>query len=466
MGFSASNTELWDKLIQFGILAAIVLVGNIVRRKIPIIQKSLLPTAVIAGFLALALRLSGWVHLDKSFMEAITYHTTAIGFIALGLRIPRKNEIAETAAQRRDGFKSGALIVSTYLYQGIIGLVITALLGFTLFPNLFKASGILLPLGFGQGPGQANNIGSLYENTYGFAGGQSFGLATATMGYLWACIGGVVYLNVMVARGKIKLARKENLKPGELMEPVEDDNEVPLTEAIDRFTLQVALVFAVYLLTYLVSLGFGEIFKIPALIGAGKTVMPLIWGFNFLIGSMLALVVKWLFSVFRKAKVMSRQYTNNYLLNRISGIAFDVMIVACVCAIDIVDLSGIWIPFLIMTTVGGFATVWYCHFACHRLYGGYESEGMLSMYGMLTGTVSTGIILLREVDPSFQTPAANNLVVGSSSAILLGFPFLLLIGLAPQSNQMLFITIGIMLVYFVVLNFIMFRRKKDKKKKA
>jgi ESS family glutamate:Na+ symporter len=47
----------------------------------------------------------------------------------------------------------------------------------------------------------------------------------------------------------------------------------------------------------------------------------------------------------------------------------------------------------------------------------------------MTGTASTGVALLREKDPFFKTPAANDIVYGSSMAILLGFPLLLFVGL-------------------------------------
>ena len=120
-------------------------------------------------------------------MEMITYHSIAIGFIAMSLQIPEKKQTVEkvdfTAA------KSGALIVSTYLIQGFIGLIITILLAQTVMPGLFKAAGIILPMGYGQGPGQANNVGSTYE-ALGFAGGQSFGLSIAAMGFVCACVVG------------------------------------------------------------------------------------------------------------------------------------------------------------------------------------------------------------------------------------------------------------------------------------
>ena len=111
---------------------------------------------------------------------------------------------------------------------------------------------------------------------------------------------------------------------------------------------------------------------------------------------------------------MTRQYQNNYLLSRISGVAFDLMIVAGIASINIEDLSGLWLPFALMAVAGGAVTLVYLQWICRRVYPEYYYEGLVSMYGMLTGTISSGVLLLREIDVSFQTPAANNLVIGSS----------------------------------------------------
>jgi ESS family glutamate:Na+ symporter len=252
-----------------------------------------------------------------------------------------------------------------------------------------------------------------------------------------------------------------------LQEPVADPGEIPLTEAVDKFTIQIALVGLVYLVTYLLSSGVTSLFDAnPALAGARKSIVPLIWGFNFLIGSSLALGLRGIFAGLRRGKLMNRRYTNNYLLNRISGSAFDIMIFTSICAIDIADLTGLWIPFLIMTTLCGFMTLFYIKWMSRILYPHYFLEGMLSMYGMMTGTVSTGIILLREIDPSFKTPAANNLVVGSSTAILFGFPMLLMIGLAPQSTLLLYVTLGACVVYATVLNILLLRSRIFKPKQS
>ena len=75
----------------------------------------------------------------------------------------------------------------------------------------------------------------------------------------------------------------------------------------------------------------------------------------------------------------------------------------------------------------------------------------MSLFGMLTGTISSGVLLLREIDPEYKTPAANNLVLGSSFGIAFGFPVLILVGMAPKGDTMLFLVIGICVVYLALL---------------
>jgi ESS family glutamate:Na+ symporter len=81
------------------------------------------------------------------------------------------------------------------------------------------------------------------------------------------------------------------------------------------------------------------------------------------------------------------------------------------------------------------------------------------MFGMLTGTASNGMILLREIDPKFETPAANNLVLQALAAVVLGFPVLLLVGIAPQSPKSTWITLGILVVFWAALTVFMLRKK-------
>lgn len=458
MDFSAANTGLWNFMIQTGILAGIMLLANILCRKIMFIRKAMVPTAVLGGFIALFLRELNILPMDLEFLEKVTYHTIGIGFIALSLRIPARYEDREKNDMA--GLKSGALIVSTYLVQGILGLIISIGLAYTIMPDFFKAAGILLPMGYGQGPGQANNVGSTYEQL-GFEGGQSFGLSIAAAGFVCACVVGIIYINIAARQKGIKRQDKGYISGSVTVEDFQSENEIPISESVDRLSVQFALVLIIYLATYLVSLGVTSLLAQLAP-GLARTLAPIIWGFNFIIGSTLAICCRLGFNVLTKAKIMTRQYPNNYLLSRISGLSFDFMTIAGIASIEFKELEGLWVPFILMSVLGGIVTYYYLKWLCKKVYPGYEHEGMVSMYGMLTGTISSGVVLLREIDPSFKTPAANNLLTGSSFAIVLGAPMLIFIGLAPESDLMLFITLGLLFVYLIPLLFIMLKVQRKR----
>lgn len=463
MDYSASNAALWNILIQFGIIAAAIIAANFLRRKLAFFRKSLMPTAVLAGFLLLLLRSAGLLRMDSGMLEMITYHGIAVGFIAMSLRVQKPG--AGDRSSALTGAKSGALIVSVYLVQALAGSAVVLLLAWTLKPDLFKAAGILLPMGYGQGPGQANNIGSTYE-ALGFAGGRSFGLSLAASGYLVACLVGVAVLNILAKRQKLRRIEHAELSGSVTVDSFQDQGEIPLSESLDKFSMQVCLVIIAYLLTYLLTRGATD--GISALSpGAGATVNSLLWGFNFIIGSLVAILIKVFLSRMKRLRFMACQYQNNYLLNRISGVAFDLMIVAGIASIELEDLSGLWLPFLLLSVAGAAATWFYLAWLCKKLYPDYYYQGLMSMFGMLTGTISSGVLLLREIDPEYETPAANNLVLGSSFGIGFGFPVLILVGMAPKSDRLLYAVLGICAVYLALLLLFILkvRARQDKKLK-
>ena len=393
MDFSSANVELWNPMVQLGIIAGLILLANVLRRKVLLIRNSLMPTAVLAGFMMLLLRQFDFIPIDGEFMETVTYHGIALGFIAMALRIPEKQSESGVLAAS----KNGALIVSTYLVQALTGLAISLILAYTCMPDLFKASGILLPMAYGQGPGQANNVGSTYE-ALGMAGGRSFGLSLAACGYLCACLVGVVYMNVLNRKKTVKRMKDTDSVSGSVtLDTFQDQNEIPVAESVDKFSVQLALVVLVYLLTFLLTAGIVKLLEAVAP-GLASTVSTLLWGFNFIVGSLIATGFRSAMKGLRKAKIMNHQYQNNYLLSRVSGVAFDFMIVAGIASINISDLSGYWLPFLLMAVVGGIVTFCYLLFMCKRMYPGYVYEGFFGMFGMLTGTISSGVLLLREVD--------------------------------------------------------------------
>ncbi|PIE97765.1 MAG: hypothetical protein CR988_06310 [Treponema sp.] len=453
MNFSAENIQLWRFIIEMGKICGILLIANILRSKIPLVKKALLPTSVLAGFILLLLRITNIMPANIEFLEMITYHGIAFGFIALSLRTNQKNKTSEIS--KFIPAKNGALIVSTYLLQAVVGLIISLGLAYTFMPELFKAAGVLLPMGFGQGPGQANNIGSTYQRL-GFAGGHSYGLAIAAAGFLCACLVGIFYLNVLVRKKKIKRANAEVISGSITVDIFQDKNEIPISESIDRLSVQIAIVVVIYAVTFALMY---------FVTGTASTYAPniakllnnLIWGFNFIIGIGVAMIFKLVLTHLRKTKIMRRQYCNNYLLNRISGFAFDIMITAGIASININEIKGVWVPFLITIVFGAIVTFLYLKWITKKLYPSYSEEAFVSMFGMLTGTISSGILLLRELDPLYKTPAANNLITGSGMAIILAIPILVLIVLAPTSPLMSFIVLVLALVYFLILLFFMLR---------
>ncbi len=459
MDFSAY--EVWALMIQIGILLAALLLANFMRQSSPQIKKTLMPVAVIAGFLLLALKYifrgAGIELIDGQLYEKLVYHAIALGFIAMSLRT---TDDANREGGTLTGVKSGAIIVSSYLVQGIVGLSITILLAKTLMPTLFPAAGMLLPMGFGQGPGQANNVGTTYEMA-GFTGGRSFGLSVAACGYIVACTVGVIILNVLRRRNKLTI-RKEAAKEQELSVGFfQGEDELPVSDSIDRLSIQVALIFIVYMLTYFVTIGLTTAFNA---IGIGNMLNSILWGFNFIIGSAVAILVRVCFKQGQKKNIIKKQYQNNYLLNRMSGFFFDIMIVAGIASIEIEDLKGLIVPFILICAFGAVATWFWLTFVCKKVYDGYYYEGLLSMFGMMTGTIGSGVLLLREIDPNYETPAANNLILGSSFGILFGAPMLVFIGIAKEGLGKAFLTVGILLIYLAILIAVILLAKPKGKK--
>ncbi len=451
---------MWSLILQLGILALALGAAMLLVRNLSFLRKAMVPTAVLAGFLLLLLRETGLVKLDEEILEMLVYHTIGLGFIAMSLRHALRPKGSDGKRRGRvTGLKSGAVIVGTYLVQAMVGLTISMVLNLFM-PRVFQASGLLLPMGFGQGPGQANNIGSSYE-AMGFAGGRSYGLAIAAAGYLCACTVGVVILRAWSVRTGKETAPQTASQQGENdLSMFREPNEIPVSDSIDRFSVQFVMVLGVYLVTYLVTMGITSLLSALSP-GLSNTLSPLLWGFNFIIGSALALLFGRILDVMTDKGLIHREYRNNYLLNRLSGLFFDLMITAGIASIRIQDINGLWIPFLLSVVLGAAFTWLYLKWASKHAYPDYPREGLISMYGMLTGTIGSGILLLKQIDPELKSPAANNLVIGSSYGIVLGAPLLVFVSLAARSTVMCIVTFALVAVYWLGLSLLIRRRIRE-----
>ena len=452
------DSNVWGTILVVAVLLGGLLIGNVIKKSLPFMRNSLIPTSVLGGgVLIIVAAIYKWITGNVMFdttlfgvsgtatLETITYHALALGFIASTLKTSNNKVTKQRATEV---FNTGVTTVSTYLLQAVVGMGITVLVAFVI-KDFFEAAGILLPFGYGQGTGQALNYGNIYESEYGFDGGKSFGLTIAAMGFLSASIGGVIHLNIMKKRGALK---HSNTKYELNNEVIESENEIPMQESIDKLTIQVALIFMAYVLTYIFMVILGDL--IPSM-------RSTIYGFNFLLGVLSATLVKAVMKFFKKISTQKKDYTNNFLLTRTSNFFFDIMVIAGIAAIRLDTLEKYWGIMLILGVAGLIVTYIYNRIVAKTLFKDYAEEQFLAMYGMLTGTASTGVILLREIDGDFKTPAADNLVYQNFPAIVFGFPIMLIATFAPGHELL---TIGILAAFFVVMNIILFRAQIFKKR--
>ena len=429
-----------------------LLAANLLKKSFRWLRVSLIPTSVLGGLLLLAVSLTYQAVTGNNFfnanafggsgaatLEIVTYHCLALGFIATTMK-PDGGKL--TRERQVEIFNTGLTTVATYLLQAVLGFGIT-IIAAKVIDGFFAAAGVLLPFGYGQGTGQALNYGGIYENDFGFVGGKSFGLTVACMGFLSASLGGVAHLYILKKKGHIldRGRGDSSLDMGE----VQGEGEIPMQESMDKITVQLAFIALAYFIAQLMMIILGNL--IPGM----KSV---IYGFNFLLGVAAATLVKLVLNFLNRHGLVRRKHTNDFLMTRCSNFFYDLMVVAGVAAIRLGILESYWGIMLVLGVVGLVVTYVYNLFVAKRLFPAYPQEQFLMMYGMLTGTASTGVILLREIDGDFKTPAADNMVYQNLPAIALGFPMMLLATLAPVKPVL---TMVILVVFFLVLQVVLFR---------
>lgn len=454
------DSNVWNFILLLTLLLGSLMIANIFKRRVPFLKNSLIPNSVLGGIIILVVEwiymlISGKQFFDSGMfghgghdmLEIITYHCLALGFIASSLKTGG-GKMGKKRAE--EVFNTGLTTVGTYLLQGVVGMVIT-IIAANVISGFFAGAGLLLPFGYGQGTGQALNWGGIYESDHGFVNGRSFGLTIAALGFLSAAIGGVIHLNIQRKAGKLKLSSRTDGSTH--TDRIESYNEIPMQESVDKLTVQLAFIMISYGISY------GLMVALGALIPGMKAT---IYGFNFLLGVLTATLVKAIHNLLYTKKLITRKYTNNFLMTRLSNLFFDIMVVAGVAAIRLEALEKYWGIMAILGIVGLIVTYVYNRFVAKNLFPEYYEEQFMAMYGMLTGTASTGIILLREIDPEFKTPVSDNLVYQNFPAIVFGFPLMLLANLAPVNPVLTTIILAAM---FVAINIILFRKSIFKKKK-
>ncbi len=448
---SAGWSYIWDILM----ISLFLGLATYLKRSFKFFERFFIPNAIIAGFIGLFLgpQILGLVTFNADHMGNIIYHLMSVGFISLALkeRTPEKN---------KDVLNTGIFIVNGYVLQGIIGFGLSLFMAYTFIPDLFPVFGMLLPLGYGQGAAQAYSMGTQWESL-GFVNGGNIGLSVAAMGLLWACLGGIPLMNYLIRIKKIKPAYNGSQKTIIQNKDIRKE-DVGDAESVDGFTIQLFTIGIIYLATYLVL---KSLTSLLATMGTfGNTLSTMLWGFSFIIASLLAILFRFIYDRLRRKKIIVREYTSDFLLERIAGGAFDFMITASIAAISISILRQYLVPTMIIGMTGGIITVLYIVFVCQRIYKKDMLENMLALYGNLTGIVSTGLALVKEIDPKFESSATKNLVLGSGAGLFVGFPLMLLLNIpvvgfvSHQPIMYLYTMLGLA-AYFILLSILLYIRR-------
>lgn len=457
----ANYGAVWSFLVQLGLLLLFLMLGNILRRTIPLFRKCLIPSALLGGSVLLIvnvfLKQFDFVLVDNRLMQVITYHCLAIGFAAMTL----KTEKSTHKTSRTQVVEFGALQGGCYMMQAFAGLGITiSLFLLTRYSDkiISYICGLILPLGFGQGPGNALSWDINFTNTPAaqFAGNGSFGLSLASIGFVVASVLGVLYINIYKKRGLLKVREACDCDQSQA-QILSDRNEIPDNESVDKFSLQMGFVALAY------ALSFGLMYLLGILSDFTNSIA---WGFNFLWASLGAMVIKAGVKQLQKKNLMHRGYINNYQMDRISGFSFDLMIVAGVAAIEINDIKNYILPVVILSVVGAIITYIYVRKVSKNCFKGFEHEMFLMCYGTMTGTASNGVILMKEIDPSLKTPVSSLYILSNFPAMVMIAPLLFLLGFAGKSFTNACIACGIFFVLWLTYTVFLFRRKLFKKRYA
>jgi ESS family glutamate:Na+ symporter len=462
----------WQIFIDIGILSLGLLLATFIRSKVIFFQKYLIPNSLTAGFILLPLYnfVLPELGIESGGLGELVYHLLSLSFISMTLRKAPKSVGTSHADKKRNSrnvFATSMSVMSQYGLQAFLGLIITYVLMVTVLPNLFPSFGFLMPLGFVLGPGQAFAIGTGWEG-FGFEGAGTVGLTFAAIGFIWASFGGVFLINYGIRRHWLKREQVEKITARGVRTGVyprgagkpEGSKLTTESEAVDSMTFNTAVVMATYLLSYLLLQFLTWLLSFAG--NMGQELAVNLWGISFIFAAVTAMAVR---GVIRGLKV--DYVLDNGTLTRLAGISVDLMVTASIAAISLVVVKNYWLPILIMSTVGGGLALVLVPWFCSRIFRDHRFHRTLMIYGVSTGTLPTGLALLRVIDPDFETPVASQYMVAAGITFMLAIPFILAINLPVYSyttGNQLFFWLGVLVsfayIVFVGTAFLFISRKR------
>lgn len=402
-------------LYDFCIMSGLLFVGKLLRVKVKLFQRFHIPAALIAGFIGLLLGKYGFDILPFSG-EASSYASILIAVLFATLFLGTKKGVSAKTVLRNVGDTFLVNYAAETAQYAVFLLLGTTVFHF-LFPNIFQGFALMLPAGFIGGHGTAAAIGSAFE-AVGWEEATSIGQTFATIGLLCGIILGVVFINIAVQKGytrKVK-STSEIGKNGHsgLLEADERSSigeETVSNMSIDPITWHLILI--------LISVG-GAYLTNSLL----QKILPQISFPVYGLALIISLIVQ---------KVMHLMHLDPYidkkLITHIGSCATDYLVAFGVATININVVLKYWLPILLFVLLGLVMVVVFLFVISPRLFHNYWFERGIYIFGMSTGVMSTGVILLRIIDPNFETGVLEDFGL---AWVLMTFVDLALVSLTPM----------------------------------
>lgn len=433
--------------LDFAWIGVLLIIATLMRSRINVLQRNLIPANLLAGVIGLLIGMNGLglIDLTSERLGAYVYHLLALLFIALGLRAPKKR-------LGLSSLKFGLIFLSVYLVQAIAGLLIALLLFYTLMPDLFVGIGLLPPLSFGMNPGIAYSIGENWEQ-FGFESGGIVGLTFAASGFLVAYTAGIWFVRRGIERGEAAYISSheempEDVRTGLMTEPKPNVREKITTsaESIESLSFHIGMIGLAYAATY----GVLKLMELGLMAAGAENEVTTLWSFHFIFAAIIAITIRRVLDTAGWSRVVDDE-----TMTRCSNLFMDFMIVASVAAISFLVVAAYWLPLTLISIVVALATWWVVRRMTQNAFHEFKLERFAAIFGNMTGTLQSGLVLLRILDSGMKSPVSFNLVYGSGLALVFGFPLLILIN-APVHYftdvvQGFWIVLGALIIYLALI---------------
>lgn len=378
----------YSLLIDVGWISALMVVGNVLRRKVPFFQTLLIPSSITAGLIGLVL--GPEVLQLINFSEHIGTYTSiliAVVFASMPYSMTFDRSV-RSGARNMWSFSTG-------MFMGQWALFI--LLGVFVFQPIWGTEswfGMMLPVGFVGGFGTAAAVGGALEGA-GAAAASSLGFTSATVGTLAAIVGGIIFTSWGMRKGKTAAMPAKlpwDLRSGYIDEEKDRPSIGRATtnpSAIEPMALHVGIIALTVLLAYLVNGVISDIFPAVSI--------PL-FAMSFVIGIIGMGILKAL----KKPK-----YLDKDTVNTISGAATDYLIAFGIASIVPAAIADYLLPLVILFVLGVVYCLFFLFWVAPRWFGEKWLERGVFGWGWATAAVATGIALLKIVDPKLKSGTLN-----------------------------------------------------------